>query len=79
LGLANGEQGAKRERPQDFAHYVTLNSPHRHAELGSASIAQPTRILKGKMDPGAEGVQSTTKFRVTVVGEAQSPPAIAPA
>jgi hypothetical protein len=33
-----------------------------------ASIAQPTRILRGKMDPGAEGVQSTTKFRVTLLG-----------
>jgi hypothetical protein len=44
--------------------------PHRHAELVSASIAQRARILIGTMDPGAEGVQSTTKFRVTVLRDA---------
>jgi hypothetical protein len=48
--LANGEQGAKRERHQDFAHYVTLNSPHRHAELGSPAVTacqHPSRSQPG--------------------------------
>jgi hypothetical protein len=53
-----------------------MSSPHRHAELGSASIVQPIRILNGKMDPGAEGVKSITKFRVTVLGEGGLIPAL---
>jgi hypothetical protein len=40
----------------------------RHAELGSASIVQQTQSMNGEMDPGAEGVQRTNKFRVTVEG-----------
>jgi hypothetical protein len=47
----------------DFSRDATLS---RHAELVSASILQKTQSMRGEIDPGAAGVQSTNKFRVTM-------------